>query len=96
MSVPEDLSELFFSGSAAGLAAKIQAVSASKVSVVINVCILSLRIRATTRGRGAKLPLEKILPPYKKLVTIIHDTGVGNLAPPKIFFAPLSLLCILH
>ena len=42
MSVPEDLSELFFSGSAAGLAAKIQAVSASKVSVVINVRILSI------------------------------------------------------
>ena len=34
MSVSEDLSELFFSGRAAGLAAKIQAVSVSEVTVV--------------------------------------------------------------
>ena len=41
---------------------------------------------------GAEPPLKKILPPYyKKLVTIMHDNGIGNLAPSEIFFAPLSI-----
>ena len=40
---------------------------------------------------GAEPPLKKISPPLQKLVTIIHDTGKGNLAPPNIFFTPLSI-----
>ena len=41
---------------------------------------------------GEWSPPEKILPFYKKLVTIIHDTGIGNLGPPKHLLLVAGLL----
>ena len=43
--------------------------------------------RAATRGGGAESP-EKISPPCKKMIIIIHGTGIGNLPPPLKYFSP--------
>ena len=40
------------------------------------------------RNQGGTGGQRKISPPYKKLVTIVHDTGIGNLAPLKYFSPP--------
>ena len=36
---------------------------------------ITTRTRAATRRGGAEPPLKKCRSPYKKLVTITHDTG---------------------
>ena len=58
----------------------------SKLSFFVMLPVLNAKSGPQPGGAGGRSPPEKnCCPPSKKEVTIIHDTGIGNLAPLKYF-----------